>query len=554
MSSSFHYHPLDDGEFRLISLACGSWTDPISFSLGRYPLNPAKHPYYEAVSYVWGSLSPFAQVTCDGVPMGIGLSAEAALRRFRLSDRCRLIWIDAVCINQEDFSEKARQVALMAQIYQQASKVLIFLGEADRNSDNAMDAIAERRMDTEAAIHSFISQRTWFQRVWILQEVALAQHAVVVCGSKCISWTCVPAWWARNAEAMEGLFDPPSTLTYERLIIKQPEILQQLHDTRRSRATNPHDKVYALLGLLAPEDRASVLVDYTQTIESLYISVALGIINRQASLRLLSAVLGVDSSGESHLLQLPSWVPNWTAESLTTSLGLSNRYLEPYDAGGLPAVGIRFDERTATLTCMGIVLDTITYLGEVCPLDASGDGLADILNSWHRVSLARTSSSYPPRSRAVHHSRGQFFHGDSSLVEFWLTLSASPTSTIELSPEEHSMRAVRPIPKERLKFCLGRRLLITKGGHLGLAPAEAQVGDSVVVLVGAPVPHVVRRRDDSNGSDSRYTLFGECFVHGVMGGEALSHLHDELRPLGHRSRPFHTHVASGIPLREINLC
>lgn len=126
-----------------------------------------------------------------------------------------LIWVDAISINQEEFVEKSTQVSLMGQIYQQASKVLIFLGDAAEGGDYAMDDIAERRMDSNAAIYSFISQRPWFHRVWILQQVALARHAVLVCGSKCVSWTCVPAWWARNAEAMEGRFSPPSTLTFE---------------------------------------------------------------------------------------------------------------------------------------------------------------------------------------------------------------------------------------------------------------------------------------------------------------------------------------------------
>lgn len=447
----------------------------------------------------------------------------------------------------------------MGQIYQQASKVLIFLGDADEDSDYAMDAIAERRMDPNAAIYSFISQRPWFHRVWILQEVALARHAVLVCGSKCATWTCVPAWWARNAEAMEGHFSPPSTLTYERVVVRQPEMLQQLHDTRRSRATMAHDKVYALLGLLSPGDRTSVLVDYSESVSTLYTKVAQGIIRRQDSLKVLSGVLGADSSTDGEQCQLPSWVPNWTAASLTTSLGLSNHYLEPYDAGGLPASWAQFDLTTNTLSCWGIILDTITYLDQVCPSDASGDKLASVLNSWHHVPPAREqtlSTSLPsvplPSPRAIHHSGGRFFHSDGATEDFWLTLSASPTSTIELSPDEHSMRAARPYSKEDLRFCLGRRLLMTKGERIGLAPAEAKVGDAVVVLLGAPVPHVVRKQDSMRRD--MHTLVGECYVYGVMGGEALSHIHDELRQRGHRSRSFPTHTALGTPLQKIHLC
>lgn len=85
------YKSLDDGEFRLINLARGSWSDPISFSLRNYSLDPAKHPYYEAVSYVWGNINSQVDVTCGEVRMGIGSSAAAALRRFRFSDRDRYV-------------------------------------------------------------------------------------------------------------------------------------------------------------------------------------------------------------------------------------------------------------------------------------------------------------------------------------------------------------------------------------------------------------------------------------------------------------------------------
>lgn len=108
-------------------------------------------------------------------------------------------------------------------------------------------------------------------------------------------------------------------------MVRQPEMLQQLHNTRRSRATVAHDKVYALLGLLSPGDRTSVLVDYSESVSTLYTKVALGIIRRQESLKVLSGVLVDDNSTDGEQCQLPSWVPNWTAASLTTSLGLSNQ-------------------------------------------------------------------------------------------------------------------------------------------------------------------------------------------------------------------------------------
>lgn len=74
---------------------------------------------------------------------------------------------------------------------------------------------------------------------------------------------------------------------------------------------------------------------------------------------------------------------------------------------------------------------------------------------------------------------------------------------------------------------------ISKGGFLGLAPPNALCGDIVTVLLGAPVPIILRPKEGG-----LYELVGECYVHGAMGGEALAHLSEELRVMGHRSRPF----------------
>jgi hypothetical protein len=98
--------------------------------------------------------------------------------------------------------------------------------------------------------------------------------------------------------------------------------------------------------------------------------------------------------------------------------------------------------------------------------------------------------------------------------------------------EERSIQKARPAKLEDLKFSAGRRLLVTKMGSLGLAPPAAKPGDVVAVLIGAPVPHIIRPQIDGS-----YKFIGECFIHEIMGGEALAHLNQELEAMGHRCRP-----------------
>ncbi|KAH7394790.1 hypothetical protein BKA66DRAFT_567177 [Pyrenochaeta sp. MPI-SDFR-AT-0127] len=317
--------------------------------------------------------------------------------------------------------------------------------------------------------------------------------------------------------------------------------LQQLHDTRVSRATDPRDKVYALAGILLPEDRFILEPNYGKTVAEIYAEVAVKIIQHQSSLRILSATQPINGKQCPKYKETSgSWVPNWSKESLLTSLGLSNLYLEPYDAGGSIAL-TKFETREGMdildLKCYGITLDVIQKTGNVCPIEKSGESIARVLNEWNNlVSLAK-GGCFKPTSRL---GKGIFFVGEHFfLVDpasdiLWPTMRAQPSTTLELTPDGHAKREACPVTIDGLKFCLGCRFLMTKSGLIGLAPPLAVPGDIIVVLLGAPVPHVLRRKD------SYYTLVGECYVHGVMGGEALAHLDQEiaLQVPGHRVRRF----------------
>ena len=84
---------------------------------------------YEAISYVWGSPEDRSTINCDGKTVEVTRNLAAALRRLRWFDRARLIWADAICIDQGNIAERGHQVRLMEQIYRKAERVLIWAGE-----------------------------------------------------------------------------------------------------------------------------------------------------------------------------------------------------------------------------------------------------------------------------------------------------------------------------------------------------------------------------------------------------------------------------------------
>ncbi|KAF2683254.1 heterokaryon incompatibility, partial [Lentithecium fluviatile CBS 122367] len=85
-------------------------------------------PYYEALSYVWGTPNCTRSMQCSKRAVPLTPNFEEALLHLRLPDRPRNVWADAVCINQKDLKERGRQVRLMGEVYRKALQVLVWLG------------------------------------------------------------------------------------------------------------------------------------------------------------------------------------------------------------------------------------------------------------------------------------------------------------------------------------------------------------------------------------------------------------------------------------------
>ena len=160
---------------------------------------------YEALSYYWGSgkASFKIKVYTQGFPgtFPVRPNLHAALNQLRLPDRPRRLWIDAICINQDDSNEKNAQVSLMAEVYSRATSVCVWLGEASLDSDLALNFISrivnlddfdrlvvDRRTPQEWAALSSLMRRPWFSRRWVVQEIALAARATLYCGDAYVDW------------------------------------------------------------------------------------------------------------------------------------------------------------------------------------------------------------------------------------------------------------------------------------------------------------------------------------------------------------------------------
>ena len=206
-------------DIRVLTIRRGKKGDIIECTLTTRPLDtpkrsqqsdgPLRPPVdYEALSYHWGN--PEGKVAIRISTLDIAFASDfyvspnlhAALEQLRLPDGPRTLWIDAICINQNNTSEQNSQVSIMADIYQTATHVCVWLGPPSEDSSMALDFISQvvnldefDRLvtDTSVAKHwgalSSLMKRKWFSRRWVVQEIALAKRATLYCGSAEADWS-----------------------------------------------------------------------------------------------------------------------------------------------------------------------------------------------------------------------------------------------------------------------------------------------------------------------------------------------------------------------------
>jgi hypothetical protein len=143
------YKPLDDHEIRLVTIQEGHFDDTIHCNLSKVSLRD--EPAYEALSYTWGDLTSRGRIYLNGRPYQVTKNLKSALRYLRHVDKPRVLWIDALCINQKDIPERNSQVMHMNGIYREALEVVAWVGEEGDDSDLAFDAF--EALPTDKSTH-----------------------------------------------------------------------------------------------------------------------------------------------------------------------------------------------------------------------------------------------------------------------------------------------------------------------------------------------------------------------------------------------------------------
>jgi Heterokaryon incompatibility protein (HET) len=358
-------------EIRLLSI-CRT-NDPTALlecDFQTFELNAA--PPFDSVSYVWGDPKVTAEIKVGGISTQITVNLCAALKRLREKADVQWIWADALCINQNDSAEKNHQVLLMRQIYRRAGRVFSWLGEGDEDTHLAFalierwaDAILSTSPDLRswpdgeamraalatvenpfdeqawAALRSLF-RKTYWQRIWIVQEVFLARQCFFICGANeilfhKILWT-YRAWLSgdlrltRLEEILKIGTYPDYFYPFMRIILELdlarvsiaekdsnppashvlsslPFLLKRASSLS---ATDLRDKIYGVLGLLNVED-LPIPVDYSKDVADAYTNVVWSLIQMTSRLDILTFG-GIGTFGSLHnptRHNLPSWMPDF---------------------------------------------------------------------------------------------------------------------------------------------------------------------------------------------------------------------------------------------------
>ena len=250
----------------------------------------------------------------------ITANCEAALRAIRYVDEVRTIWIDSICIDQDDAQERSHQVSLMRHIYAEAWRVLVYLGEATDDSDLAMKLIGQiddkyrpsKQIEKSSIANLF--QRNYFNRTWIIQEVALADSLVFYCGQSSAFFPPYAALRKTVEYATESQVAPPwmrHCQTTERL--GATDLVHLVIQSQRCQCADPRDRVFALLGLLNSTDSEGFVPDYSLSVENVFIGLAAHALQRRSldSSRIFQLAVGTEPLTPC----LPSWTPNWASSS-----------------------------------------------------------------------------------------------------------------------------------------------------------------------------------------------------------------------------------------------
>jgi hypothetical protein len=559
----YKYSPLrsSSSEIRIFELCPAVGDEIVSGKLIIAPQGLVANNY-AALSYCWGLPAKTKAIYCDGRRLMVTPSLYSALRRLRKLG-ISMIWADAICINQSDDVEKGAQVQIMGEIYEHAQEVICDLGEADWEPQPAIELLrmiisslskleageplfaADFQQYSLPDVHDekwqglrILLRLPWFRRLWVQRELALAKNAHMLWGLTLFEWKfldeAIVYTFRYQIDCALALADilnqndlvtvnqirSMGTLRNNTLKKKEVRLIDLVHAAQGAEVTDPRDKIYSILGLTVDASDPALCVNYSESTSTVYTRVSQRLVKKyggdqQHGIRLLYFSTGPRDGS-------PSWAIDWNKDFSLGEMAVGGKGIYHATEGRLPKMHVGKDD---SLVVAGSKFDSIEKVTSI-RTESVGGGYSDWESfcDWEAEAHALIDDlpTYPTFEPSMHAYMTTLI-GDSHEYQKLDGSAIADSYAAYFAPysDDRAIRADlfrRAAPfRFRAGAVIYRRFCVTGKGYFGLVPAKAQVGDLVCLLLGGDAP-VVLRRDESDGL---YIYIGDCYVHGIMNGEAM---------------------------------
>ncbi|RSL52544.1 hypothetical protein CEP54_010861 [Fusarium duplospermum] len=574
--SCYRYRDLRPGEMRLFKLSLGTGDEPLKGTV--HHVLAESDEEYQALSYVWGdissSLAPHSIETPEGV-LQISFSLHSALQAIRDPTFDTLLWIDAICINQDSVTEKAIQIRLLSTIFQSATQVVAWLGPENqsqngdvvienlksitnfaRQSESTyrctfLDSIKSKnesrscKIDTFADLDAFLD-RPWFKRVWIVQELVLPTKVTLVCGRSTMDWDeffkaiqlCERGLNVSGHRLEEPLIlqhaSPAYALGMARKSLKEGRnkfgFLRLLDMFAHCQATKLVDKLFALLGLASDCSQQEFNPDYDSTIQQVVQRYATCFVQRGQVMDLLCR------AGMNKSYGFCSWIPEWTRHDFPQTISTWDASKGTFYAGRRehPTAQVRETSRSSLLVLQinGLSVDRITSIATIREIGKDGNGYSNTADDFRN--LIEFIHSYPAGesksdillklpigdARRPHlesttdRLRTYRDFVDQEMHDWPADLEQLVWGDKKRTPEEDKVVKKYWQTSQAFMNRISKAVFCrTEKGYAGLVPGGSQKGYEICIFGGGKAPFVLRKR-----IGEEFTLVGECYIHGLMYG------------------------------------
>ncbi|KAF1810877.1 HET-domain-containing protein [Eremomyces bilateralis CBS 781.70] len=607
------YEPLPSSDYiRILELFPGSETEPLCGQLLLVRREEDHEtPSYDAISYAWGDPNDTVEIICDSKPVQITNNLADALRVFRDPGNKKLLWVDALCIDQNNDLEKGDQVKRMGSVYSNAKCVLVFIGkDEDCMAEDCFSLVQETnrfygRWCGETGILPNIPSpddpaftvckdrkrwesvkvlrlSPWFTRLWVIQEVALGSKCRLFWGRNSINLAeiCELALWIvivadlrelvgfrmgfvansfhiccsyRNRQGWKVSLPLIRVFTHQEQ--RENDLFLTMLDAGRDLYTSKDvDRVYGFLGsplaLDSTGNRLLIKPDYRKSMEDVYFEIACALLAHPREARFVLVFVDHHRTWpyENHYT-FPSWVPRW-------DLGTGHCPVGGCDSGYCAGIADESEfhawtqsDRSLRLPC--ILVDHLVWTSEVIerhhmsldpnewdeeigasgrarpPYDQLCDQVVEACSS-HEFS----SSNLPEIFGITMMHQYNWCNSDrvgatnDQILRAYLQYARRKANSGDIMADPPIDTSLAYLGTTILGRNYNRRVAITSSGYLALVPLFSQPGDVCAVVPGMGAPLTFRPR-----TEGTYNMVGDCYVHGIMLGEAMEELKEGKRIL-----------------------